>query len=88
MKNPLIQKFEDYLATLKESGSDSGWLREAISEIYRLEGLLLEERMKCEAYEIELNKKCNPVPGKLKANAKRLDELFKSMGIGSDRGLE
>lgn len=68
MKNQPILRFEAYLA-------------KAILEIKRLEGRLLEERMKCQAYEIELNKKNNPVPGKQKANEKRLKELFKAMKI-------
>lgn len=79
--NPVAEKFADYLAKIQEDGADSGWLKEAISEIQRLENLLLEERMKVEAFSVELNKKNNPVPGKLKANAKRLDELFKAMKI-------
>lgn len=81
MKNPLIQKFESYLSTLRESGSDSGWMREAISEIERLEGKLLESRMKIEAYEVVLNKRSDPVGGKKKANEKRLNDLFKAMKI-------
>lgn len=68
MKNQLTLRFEVYLA-------------KAILEIKRLEGRLLEERMKCQAYEIELNKRNNPVPGKQKANENRLKELLKTMGI-------
>lgn len=81
MKNPLVEKFERYLADSIREGGDSGWLREAILEIERLEGLLLESRMREAAYEIELNKRYNPVPGKQKANEKRLKELFRQMGI-------
>lgn len=81
MKNQLIQKFEEYLAKLHEEGSDSGWLREAIEEIQRLETLLLESRMQIEAYEVALNRKCNPVEGKKKASERRVVELLKSMGI-------
>lgn len=79
--NPVAEKFADHLSKLHEEQKDSGWLREAISEIQRLEILLLEERMKVEAFSVELNKKNNPVPGKQKANEKRLKELFKAMKI-------
>lgn len=81
MKNQLIQKFEEYLAKLHEEGTDSGWIREAILELQRLEDLLLEERMKCEAYEIALNHKCNPAVGKREAREKKVKELLKTMGI-------
>lgn len=79
--NPVVEKFENYLSTLRESGTDSGWLREAIVEIRRLEGLLLEEKMKVEAFSIELNKKYNPAPSLPKRRKKALDELFKAMKI-------
>lgn len=79
--NPIVEKFEQYLAKLHEEGSDSGWIREAISEIQRLENLLLESRMRIEAYEIALNKRLNPADGKKKAAERRVVELLKSMGI-------
>lgn len=79
--NPVAEKFEAYLARLHEEQKDSGWLREAISEIQRLEKLLLEERMKVEAFSIELNKKLNPAPSLSKRKKRALDELFKAMGI-------
>lgn len=79
--NPIVEKFEQYLANLREAGSDSGWMREASSEIQRLENLLLESRMQIEAYEVALNRKCNPVEGKRKASERRVKELLKMMKI-------
>lgn len=79
--NPVAEKFTEYLAKLHEAETDSWWLREAILEIERLEGKLLESRMQIEAYEVALNKRSDPVGGKKKANEKRLNDLFKAMKI-------
>lgn len=81
MKNPLVEKFEAYLAGLHEEEKDSGWLRKAISEIQRLENLLLESRMQIEAYEVALNKRLNPSDGKKKAGERRVKELLRMMKI-------
>lgn len=79
--NPVAEKFAEYLSKLNEEQKDSGWLREAIYEIQRLEDLLLEERMKVEAFSIELNKRFSPAPSLPKRRKKAFDELFKAMGI-------
>lgn len=53
----------------------------AIAEIQRLEGLLLEERMKLKALKIEIKKRYRPLSGKQVASQECVDDILKTMGI-------
>lgn len=56
-------------------------LWQAVAEIQRLEGLLLEERMKLKALKIRIKKHYKPLSKNQEASAGQLEELFKAMKI-------